>query len=193
MLFAPIKIFSDLFTERLILREPKLSDINDVYELCSSHNATRYVDWEPHNDKRQTSAFIRYLRRQIAICDTRGYTWFVEHRKDKKVIATISLTELDTSGKIATVGYTFNEAYQHKGYAAEALICLVEYLFEKRGVERVQAKVLPENLPSVKLLERVGMKKEARLIKGVSVKGRLRDVLIYAILKEDFLGLNACL
>ncbi len=193
MLFATPKIFSDIYTNRLILREPRISDTGDVYEFCSSLDATRYVDWYPHTDKYQTAAYIRYLKRQIAIGNTSSYTWLVEQRLDKKVIATISVTGFDSSGKIATVGYTFNRHYQNKGYATEALLNLMHYLFTKRGVERIEAKVLPENERSIKLLERVGMKREARLKKGVSIKGKLCDVLIYAILKEEFCGKNTVL
>ena len=188
MFFTAIKIYSDLYTKRLILREPRMSDTDDIYELCSNSNATQYVDWYPHSDKRQSASYIRYLKRQIAVCDVNSYTWFAEHREDRKVIATISLTELDSSGKIATVGYTFNKKYQHKGYATEALFRIIKYLFEERGIERVQAKVLPQNIPSVRLLERVGMKKEALLRKGVCIKNSLSDVLIYSVLKEEFLA-----
>ncbi len=186
MFFSSIKIYGDISTKRLILREPLISDTDDIFELCSTQDATRYVDWYPHTDKKQSLAYIRYLRRQKAIFSLSSYTWFVEHKEDKKVIATISLTELDSSGKIATVGYTFNQRYQHLGLATEALLGLMKYLFERENIERIQAKVLPENEASVKLLKRVGMKEEALLKKGVSIKNELHDLAIYGILKEEF-------
>jgi ribosomal-protein-alanine N-acetyltransferase len=186
MFFSLSKIFKDINTQRLILREPRLSDIDDIYELCIDENSCKYVNWDIHTDKRQTASYIKYLRKQIAIYDTQSYTWFVENRADGRVIATISLVELDQSGKIATVGYTFNGKYQHKGYATEALSALIKYLFYERDVERIEAKVLPENVPSLNLLERVGMKKEAFLKKGVFCKKGLVDVFIYSILRENF-------
>lgn len=190
MFFPSVKIYGDISTKRLILREPLISDADDIFELCSTLDATRFVDWYPHTDKKQSLAYIRYLRRQKALFNLNSYTWFVENEEDKKVIATISLTELDSSGKIATVGYTLNQRYQHKGYATEALLGLMKYLFQRENIERIQAKVLPENLSSVKLLKRVGMKQEALLKKGVSIKNELRDLAIYGILKDEFFSLK---
>jgi len=186
MFFSLPKTFKDIATNRLVLREPRLSDTDDIFELCSDENSCRYVNWDAHRDKRQTASYIKYLRRQIAIYETQSYTWFAENKEDGKVIATISLVELDPSGKIATVGYTLNSKYQHKGYATEALSALIKYLFYERDVERIMAKVLPENTASINLLQRVGMKKEAFLKKGVFCKKGLVDVLIYSILREDF-------
>lgn len=187
MFFSSFKIFSDLFTNRLILREPRLSDTVDIYELCSTDNATRYVDWRPHQSKKESAAFIRYLKRQIALGEKNSYTWFVEEIASGKVIATVSLVESDSSGKIATVGYSLNVRFQHKGYATEAVKRVIKYLFNEKGFERIEAKVLPDNIPSVNLLNRVGMKKEAYLRKGVSVKGKLEDVLIFSILRDEYL------
>lgn len=187
--FAP-KIFSDLSARRLILREPKLSDTEDVFEFCSDPASCRYVDWHPHQSKWETRDYILYLKRRIAQGCNNSYTWFAQLKNEKKVIATVSLVELDSSGRIATVGYTFSGKYQHQGFATEALLCLMQYLFNERGIERIQAKVLPDNLPSIRLLERVGMQKEALLRKGVFCKTSCVDVLIYSVLKADFEKFN---
>lgn len=186
MFFKSYKIYKDINTKRLILREPKMSDLNDVFEFCGDSASTKYVNWEPHRNKSETAAYIKYLRKEILNCNPQNYTWFVWHKEDKKVVATVSLVELDTSGKIATIGYTFSKRYQHKGLAAESVSAVIKYLFGEREVERVQAQVLPLNTPSINLLERVGMKKEAFLKKGVFCKNGLADVLIYSILKEPF-------
>lgn len=183
--FSP-KIFRDLSTERLVLREPRLSDTEDVFEFCSDPASCRYVDWHPHQSKWETRDYIAYLKRHIAQGCNHSYTWFAQLKNEKKVIATVSLVELDSSGRIATVGYTFSGKYQHKGLATEALLCLIHYLFEERSVERVQAKVLPDNLPSIRLLERVGMKREALLRKGVFCKTSCVDVCIYSVLRAEF-------
>lgn len=183
--FAP-KVFRNIVTNRLILREPKLADVEDVFEFCSDPASCKYVDWNPHKSKWETGDYIIYLKRQIAQGNTSSYTWFAELKEKRKIIATVSLVELDSSGRIATVGYTFSSEYQHMGYATEALIGLIGYLFNERGVERVQAKVIPDNLPSIRLLERVGMKREALLRRGVFCKTACVDVYIYSVFRKEF-------
>jgi ribosomal-protein-alanine N-acetyltransferase len=191
MFFNTPKMFEDLSSQRLLLRAPRYKDAEDIYEFCGDAQSCRYVDWSPHQSVAESRDFIMYLKSRAFKGDSKSYTWFVQLKDEQKVIATISLVDSDYYGKIATVGYTFSKKYHHQGFATEALITLIEYLFNVRNFERIEAKVLPENQPSIALLERVGMKKEGMLRKGVFCKTCLRDVYIYSILKEEFLNIKA--
>lgn len=168
----------NLFTERLRLRAPSFLDVNDVFEFCSDPASCKYADWYPHNSKSDTRDFLAWLKRKSG---EKSYTWVIEHREDERVIGTISIVNTDYSGKIFTVGYTLSRHYQHKGYATEALKALTDYLLKELFAERVQAKVMPENEPSCRLLERVGFKKEGILKKGAFCRTNCVDVYIYAI------------
>lgn len=186
MFFSAPKIFSNLNTPRMILREPRSGDVDDIFAFCSKEESCRYVDWTPHANKKESKDFIMYLKRQMYAYNTKSYTWFAEHKISRRVIATVSLVETDYSGKIATVGYTFSEEFQHKGYATEAMLRVMHYLFSEKAVERIEAKVLPANFPSLRLLERLGMQREGLLRKGVFCKTALADVYVYSILKNEF-------
>ncbi|MBO5105572.1 MAG: GNAT family N-acetyltransferase [Clostridia bacterium] len=168
----------NLFTERLRLRAPSFLDVSDVFEFCSDPASSKYADWYPHNFKSDTRDFLAWLKRKSS---DKSYTWVIEHREDEKVIGTISIVDADYSGKIFTVGYTLSKIYQHNGYATEALKALTDYLFGELFAERVQAKVIPENEASCRLLERVGFKKEGTLKKGAFCKTECVDVFIYAL------------
>ena len=180
-------LFLPLFTERLMLRAPKYSDASDVFEFCSDPDSSRFADWFPHAEKRETYLYISWLKKQAKKPNRKGYTWFVECCETKKVVATISVMGIDASGSIATVGYTLAKEYQHKGYATEMLIAVLKFLFTDLNMVRVQAKVMVENEPSIRLLERVGMQKEGLLRKGAFCKDRCVDVYLYSALKDEFL------
>lgn len=188
MFFNTPKMFEDLISQRLLLRAPRYKDAEDIFEFCGDAGSCKYVDWSPHQSIADSRNFISYLKSRSFHGEGKSYTWFVELMSERKVIATISLVDSDYYGKIATVGYTFSEKYQHQGFATEALLSLMRYLFNVKNFERIEAKVLPENLPSIALLERVGMKREGLLRKGVFCKTCLRDVYIYSILKNEFLS-----
>ena len=170
----------NLFTERLILRAPSFLDVKDIFEFCSDPASSKYADWYPHKNLGETRAFIAWLKRKAAFG---SYTWAIEHRENKKVIGTISIVESDYSAKILTVGYTLSRAYWHNGYATEALKELKRYLFKELFVQRVQAKVIPENEASCRLLERVGFKNEGLLKKGAFCRTGCVDVYIYGLTK----------
>jgi len=179
-LFFKSEKHKNLFTERLILRAPSFLDANDVFEFCSDPVSSKYADWYPHNNKSETREYIAWLKRKSS---EKSHTWVIEHRRDERVIGTISIVDTDYSGKIFTVGYTLSKAYWHNGYATEALKELLNYLFIELGAERVQAKVIPENTPSCRLLERVGFKNEGIFKKGAFCKTNCVDVFIYAKVK----------
>lgn len=185
MFFLPPK-HSTIFLERLRLREARFSDVSDVFAFCSDPASSKYADWYPHNDKSETKAYISWLKKKaLKTCDN-SYTWVIEHKKDEKVIGTISIVDTDYSKKIATVGYTLAADYQHKGYATEALKGVIKYLFEDMSVERVQAKVMVENDASLRLLERVGMQREGLLRRGAYCKTACVDVYIYSMTANDY-------
>ena len=179
-MFFKTEKYRDLFTERLRLRAHSFLDVNDVFDFCSDPASCKYADWYPHKNKSETREYIAWLKRKAG---DKSYTWVIEHREDERVIGTISIVDTDYSGKIFTVGYTLSRFYQHKGYATEALKALIDYLFKELFAERIQAKVIPENEPSCKLLERVGFKKEGTLKKGAFCRTECVDVFIYGLVK----------
>lgn len=179
-MFFKIQAHSEINTNRLKLRPPLLKDVNDVFDFCSNPASSKYADWNPHSFKSETRDYILWLRKKT---NFKNFTWVICLEEEEKVIGTISLVEMDYSEKIATVGYTLSPRYQHKGFATEALKGLLDYLFNELKVQRVQAKVIPENTPSIRLLERVGMKREGLLKKGAYCKTKCVDVFLYAITK----------
>ena len=85
------------------------------------------------------------------------------------------------------VGYIVNRSYQRNCYAAEALSAVIAYAFQ-RGVHRVYAECDPRNTPSWKLLEKVGMRREAHFRQKIyyhtEANGvpRWKDTYVYASL-----------
>ncbi len=172
-----------IYLDRLTLREPRYSDVTDVFAFCSDPASSKYADWHPHSDKNETRSYISWLKKRN---ENYAYTWVIELESQKKVVGTISIVGMDYSRRIATVGYTLNRDYQHQGLATEALKGVIRYLFEELFVERVQAKVIPQNEASIKLLERVGMKCEGLLRRGAYCKTACVDVYVYAMTVNDY-------
>ncbi len=183
--------YSTLYTERLILREPRRMDAKEIFSFCSKPESCTYADWYPHAKIGDSVAYISWLKKAARSQYQNSYTWFVQRRDEQRVIATISVVDTDVSGKIATVGYTLSAEHQHKGYAIEMLEAVLRYLFLEMGVYRVQAKVMPQNTPSIRLLERVGMKREALLRGGAFCKTECVDVYLYALLQPEFIQTKA--
>lgn len=93
------------------------------------------------------------------------------------------------SGSGAEIGWCLDPAYGGQGYATEAAAELVRIAFEELGMHRLVALCFAENEPSWRLMERLGMRREAYAVKD-SLHRDLGwvDGLTYALLAEEWAG-----
>ena len=88
------------------------------------------------------------------------------------------------------VGYIVNERYRRKGYAAEALSAVIARAF-RDGAHRVYAECDPRNTSSWKLLEKVGLRREAHFRKNIYFRRDengapvWKDTCVYARLADE--------
>ncbi len=85
------------------------------------------------------------------------------------------------------IGIILAPAFHGRGLATEAVKAVMGYLFSQLGKHRVFGSVDPRNAPSMALLERVGMRKEAHFVKSLWFKGDWADDVIFAMLKREYL------
>ena len=112
---------------------------------------------------------------------------FVIIKKDtKEIIGDSGIYFCDNDNKQVELGCTLDKHYQKKGYAAEALVKLINYIFHEMNKHRITASIDPDNINSIRLFERIGFRKEAHFIKSLFINGKWSDNLIYALLKEEW-------
>lgn len=85
------------------------------------------------------------------------------------------------------IGFTLNWLQHGKGFAAEALTETLNFLFLELDKHRVTASIDPRNEKSIKLVERLGFRKEAHFRKSLLINNEWVDDLVYAMLKDDWL------
>jgi RimJ/RimL family protein N-acetyltransferase len=90
------------------------------------------------------------------------------------------------AGKIPEIGYFLVPNERGKGYCAEAVNIMVDYLFLSKNVERIQAMTDLRNVSSQKVLEKSGFKKEGTVRKLFFLRGQLTDAFLYSILREEW-------
>lgn len=82
----------------------------------------------------------------------------------------------------ASIGYKLDSGYHGNGYAFEACQAAVSVIFSNYKIHRLDARVAPENVPSIKLLERLGFVYEGIEYQGVEVKGTFKDHYRYGLI-----------
>lgn len=87
----------------------------------------------------------------------------------------------------AELGWTLHPSYGRQGYATEAITALIELCFTGLGVRRIVAECFAANEPSWRLMERVGMRREAHSVRDSLHRSRgWLDGFTYALLREEW-------
>lgn len=119
--------------------------------------------------------------------------WAVCPKDACKVIGHVDIRpEYDAKFRVYEIGYIFSPLYHSKGYAAEACLRVIQHGFEDLNAHRIIAESYPEHTASWKLLERLGMRREAHFVKcwpiGETADHQTiwNDVYFYGILQEEW-------
>ena len=108
-------------------------------------------------------------------------------KEKNEFIGCIFLNNIDYHNRTGHVPIFMGEKkHWGKGYATEARVLMLYYAFFKRGLNRVWARVLEDNIAALKMLERTGYKKEGLLRKSSFKDGRYVNEVYLGVLKEDF-------
>ena len=86
----------------------------------------------------------------------------------------------------AEVGYVLARQHWGQGYATEALKAVLGFGFSRMELNRIEAKCVPENKGSIRVLEKSGMRREGLLREVEFSKGKFEDLNLYSILRRDF-------
>ena len=143
-----------LETERLLLREMKQDDLPALQGILQDEE-TMYA-YNGAFDEAETQA---WLDRQLSRYAQYGFgLWAVVLKESGGMIGQCGLTMQPWRGdEVLEVGYLFNRAFWHHGYATEAARGCMEYAFDLLGAREVCSIIRETNLPSRRVAERNGM------------------------------------
>ncbi len=149
--------------------------------------------FEPYETDKQdgyyTTKYQRNnLRMELQAFSKKKYIRFYVFKKgnDNDIIGTISFSNiLPYPYSSASLGYKFDRHNLHMGYASEAVSCAVFSVFRDSVIHRIEAFVMPDNIPSIHLLDRIGFEYEGICKKSISICGQYKDHLRYALVKNS--------
>ncbi|HSL74085.1 MAG TPA: GNAT family N-acetyltransferase [Ilumatobacteraceae bacterium] len=177
--------FTELVTDRLLLRPVLPSDAASLVERRNDPEVARFQNWTSPYSLEQADALIAETMQLDGPTDGEWYTMTVADRADRAVLGDV-VVYLSSAGRTAEIGYTLAREYWGRGYATEAAAALVEYLFESLAVTRVTASLHPDNQSSAMVLERVGMLFEGHTRSSFWLGEDNSDDWIYGMLRADW-------
>lgn len=147
-----------LQTERTQIREFVESDAPAFYRLGSDPEITRLTHDPGGGFRDLDHAREILLSHPIADYARHGYgRWAVVHRKDRAIVGFCGLKYLDDLDEV-DLGYRFLPSHWGQGLATETGRAVLVHGFEKLGLEEIIALALPENVASIRVMEKLGMR-----------------------------------
>lgn len=188
---APKMIKKDkipLLSQRLLLRKVTTADLEVVHALHCLPETDRYNTLGIPENKLQTLAILNTWITDGEMLNCRSFTFCILDRASEKFVGLIALNLGKEIYRKAEVWYKLHPSLWNRGYGTEALQTVMHFGIHTLGLHRIEAGCAIENDASIRLLEKVGMRREGQKRKVLPLKTGWTDNYMYAILAEDSLG-----
>jgi len=175
----------NISTPRLSIRNLKRSDLDDFHIYRSNPEVTIYQGFDVMTME-QAEEFIKgQLDKEFG----KAGEWVqygIENKSTAKIIGDCAIKLDQDDLRIAAIGITISHLEQKKGYAKEALLGILEFLFQLQNIHRVVEIVDAENCASINLLKSIGFRQEGHFIENLFFKGKWGSEFQYAMLKREW-------
>jgi len=170
------------------LRVPQIADFAAWAELReTSREFLR--PWEPvwSADDLTRPAFRQRLRRYADDVRTdQAYPFFLFRTEDNALVGGLALANIRRGvAQAGSLGYWIGAPYIRRGYMTAAVRAMLPVAFDLLRLHRVEAACIPNNLASIRLLEKTGFRREGYARSYLCINGTWQDHLLYARLQSD--------
>jgi RimJ/RimL family protein N-acetyltransferase len=174
----------ELCTERLVLREFIEADaeVTNAYER--DPEVVRYTSHGPRSVD-ESLAYIRSTLAESREEPRRVFDLAVVRREDARLIGRCGFKITSVQQREAMLWYIFDRAAWGRGYAREGATALLALGFEELGLHRFFVDIDPRNTPSLRVAEKLGMRREAHFVENAWVKGEWTDSVVLGLLDRE--------
>jgi ribosomal-protein-alanine N-acetyltransferase len=171
-----------LETERLILREQRISDTPVLYDLRTNEQVMRYIDRPHPKNVEESEQFIQRINENFG--NEANMIWAITLKSNPELmIGNLGFWRTDLPNHRAEIGYMLHPDYWRKGILTEALTKVIDFGFNEIKLHSICANINPENEASRSLLLKHGFVKEAYFREDYYFEGKFLDSEIYGLLK----------
>jgi ribosomal-protein-alanine N-acetyltransferase len=175
--------FPRLTTRRLALREILETDAADVL-VCWGDPEVQKYNAEPLRDLDAAHAFIGEVHARYAA--RKEVMWAVTLREREGVLGFVDLHEWNRYHRRAEIGYSLARAWWGQGFASEYVQAVIGFGFKHMNLHRIEALTIADNLRSVRMLERLGFRREGtRREYSWEDDGTFHDSAVYGLLEQE--------
>ena len=182
--------FRHLETDRLILRDIRMEDIQEYYErLYGDGDVCRYLLFDPHQDIGESLQSIQEILEKYE--EGKFYRWGITEKGDDSLIGVIGLVRIDEQANTCSFAYLLGCDYWNQGYGTEALQAVIRFAFEELEIQRIVADHMVQNPASGAVMRKAGMTHIGTEQGKYNKHNKLWDVEVYEIRNPNVQGFSA--
>lgn len=142
-------------TNNFKLRQIKLEDYEDIYDIYSDEETLKYQCPLPIKSLEEAK---EYTKKIIEKCnkDKSFIRWAVTRKDEEKVLGVCSLHK---EGEKTEIGYMLNKLYWRQNIMTEVLLNVIDFAEKNLNINTIEASIHPQNIASIKLCEKLGVQK----------------------------------
>lgn len=180
--------FPQLETERLILREFRLDDADQMalFRIFSDSRVTRYYNLSTFTEPEQAWQLLQ--RRHDRFWQGRGIRWAITLKGNDEMIGSCGFNALNQKKKTGELGYELARPFWQQGIMTEAVTAAVAYGLNHLALSCIEAWIMPANRASANLLFKVGFQSEGVLEGQGYWDGGFHDLELFTLLADEWQG-----
>lgn len=178
-----VNLEKEMDTTRLLIRNFQKKDATGCFRNWGQDNSLgKYIILYPMKNLQEMENFINLLA-------LNKDAWVVIEKNTREPIGYITVDIPYQQLKIGEIAYAFGEEFQGRGYAQEAVACVLKEYFLNRDLYMIEAKYNETNVASAKLLQKMGFRIDGRLRdRRIDIaSGKRNDLIVCSMIKEEFL------
>jgi RimJ/RimL family protein N-acetyltransferase len=174
-------------TERLLLRPFREADLDALHAMFSRDDVVRYL-YEAPRSRDETRALLERRMQSVAIGgdgDTASFAIELTGRAPT-VVGDCMLHLISESHGQGEIGFVVHPDHHGRGYATEAGRAMLRVAFERLRLHRVVGRLEARNAASARVLDKLGMRREAHFVENEWVKDEWQSEFVYAVLDREW-------
>ena len=165
-------------------REPRDADVIPQF----GHSADERSGWMilPPRSRLATRKQLEEAAQERPEPGSLGLDLAVARREDDLMVGGINVGQVDQTNGTFSYGVAIAPEHKGNGYAAEAVLLVVRFMFDERRFQKCEAQVYDYNSASISLHRKLGFTEEGRLRRHLFLAGEYHDELIFGMTVEEF-------
>lgn len=175
-----------LTTPRLLLRPYVADDLAFLHSMFGREDVCRYLPWPPMDLEGARAKVAQRMGQTTIGPEVGGMVLAAVERATGRAVGEFMLRLTSAESRQGEVGWSLHPDAHGRGLGTEGAREMLRVGFDELGLHRIAAECDPRNLASIRVMEKLGMRREADLVENALLKGEWVGSTIFALLESEW-------